>query len=266
MRISYLDGYGSDSSSNGTVTEKISGISSEQAMAVAGLEMLRNAVSSAGESAEQMPNTLDYWKKREWQMCGPFEVVKSYGEIRYSWPDVYIARSTWESVTSSRRALEIEASRGNGLFARYDIEEPTLYPYGGFEIFMSSKDVKEKRGKSYLIGELGLPCGLVNADPDLYPEDIAADGWVGSYVNECGPGEKFNSLLVEIDPRDREAFRSMKCGAWNACPGSTNYGLLILPGVKANEEILTEYNYTSDNSRWLKYVNKKAPSVKRHSD
>ena len=263
MHISYFDGYGSETSSRSAEIEKYLESEPEHAMAVAGLEMLRNSMVEPGEGVGEQPKDLDYWEKQEWQMCGPFDLVNSLEGKRYSWPDVSIRSSTWERVTNSRRALEVSVARGNGLFAKYDIEQPTLYPYGGFELNVSSKEVKDKRGKSYLLGELGLPCGLVNADPELYPEDVAADGWVGSYVNECGPGENFNSLLVEIDPRDREVFKSMRCAAWNACPGATNYGLLILPGVKANEEILTKYNYTGEDSKGLRYVNEKRPSGKR---
>ena len=232
--------------------------------AAGGLAVLKDGAVLDEEVSKEPPWTLDYWGTKEWAMCGSYDIeVSEYtGVSRYTWPDVYTADSNWCSVLKTRSRSIIMGNRGTGLFAKRDIEVPTLYPYGGEEIFISAKDVKEKKGKSYLIGNLGLPCGLVNADPVNYPVNLPLDGWIGSLVNECAPGEKPNGLLVELDKLHRSYFKNMRCIAWNACPGSTNYGLLILPGVKADEEILVEYNYTSADSKGLKYVNRKAKSIK----
>lgn len=54
---------------------------------------------------------------------------------------ILFAGSRLESVTRSGNALEISSPRGNGFFSRYHIEEPALYPHGGFELFVRVKEV-----------------------------------------------------------------------------------------------------------------------------
>lgn len=145
-----------------------------------------------------------------------------------------------------RFEVRIHPNKGWAVFAKEDIlSYDATMPYGGEEIFedvfvaMMLRDPKEKAFEYVVAGHDGENQSWLDANPTLYPQDKPRHAWIGSIVNEPGPGEEVNAELFTWS-----TWSGIKIPKYPLITINRRTAFVvieIIKDVKAGEEIMVNY-------------------------